>query len=112
MNDTFCPRVKDLSMGRAAPIPNQRATAFPIKKTVVATRLLILSIVSIKCESRLQLNFLILFHNILKYIQLAKIVMIQVLGSVEDEQMFNNLNFIKLRIINLTYHLDFSFLHV
>ena len=31
------PKVKDLSMGNAAPIPNQRATAVPIKKTVVAT---------------------------------------------------------------------------
>ncbi len=30
------PRVKDLSIGRATLIPNQRATAIPIKKTVVA----------------------------------------------------------------------------
>jgi hypothetical protein len=31
------PKVKDLSKGNVAPIPNQRATAVPIKKTVVAT---------------------------------------------------------------------------
>uniref|UniRef100_A0A0E0RG28 V-ATPase proteolipid subunit C-like domain-containing protein n=1 Tax=Oryza rufipogon TaxID=4529 RepID=A0A0E0RG28_ORYRU len=29
--------VKDFSMGNVAPIPNQRATAVPIRKTVVAT---------------------------------------------------------------------------
>ena len=31
------PKVRDLSIGNVAPIPNQRATAIPIKKTVVAT---------------------------------------------------------------------------
>ena len=31
------PKVKDSSIGNAAPIPNQRATAVPIKDTVVAT---------------------------------------------------------------------------
>jgi hypothetical protein len=41
--------------------------------------LLILSILSLKCESRSQLYFFIPFDNILEYIKLAKIVMIQVL---------------------------------
>ncbi|KAH0447045.1 hypothetical protein IEQ34_024120 [Dendrobium chrysotoxum] len=31
------PKVRDFSIGKVAPIPNQRATAVPIKKTVVAT---------------------------------------------------------------------------
>jgi hypothetical protein len=36
--------------------------------------------------------------------------MIQVLGSLEDEQMFSNLNFIKSKIHNwLTNHLDLFF---
>jgi hypothetical protein len=45
--------------------------------------LLILSILSLKCESWSQLKFFIPFHNMLKYIKLAKIVMIQVLTSME-----------------------------
>jgi hypothetical protein len=42
------------------------------------------------------IDFFIIFScNISKYVQLAKIAMIQMLGFMEDEQMFNNLNFIK-----------------
>jgi hypothetical protein len=48
----------------------------------------------------------IIFHsivlscNISKYVKLTQIAMIQVLGSMEDEQVFNNLNFIKIKICN------------
>jgi hypothetical protein len=40
-------------------------------------------------------NFIILFCKISKYVKLVKIAMIQVLGLVEDEKIFNNLNFFK-----------------
>jgi hypothetical protein len=43
---------------------------------------------------------IVLFHNILKYVKPTQIAMIQVLGSMEDEQVFNNLNFIKTKIYN------------
>jgi len=45
-------------------------------------------------------HFTILSHSISKYVKLAKIVMIQVLGSMEDEWVFNNLDFIKTKICN------------
>jgi hypothetical protein len=58
------------------------------------------------------LNFIILFHNISKYVKLVKIVIIQVVGLVEDGWVFNNLNFIKFRFYNwLTRCLMFVCLH-
>ncbi len=40
-------------------------------------------------------NFIILFCKILKYVKLVEIAMIQMLGLVEDEKVFNNLIFFK-----------------
>jgi hypothetical protein len=45
-------------------------------------------------------HFTILSRNISEYVKLTEIVTIQVLGSVEDEQVFNNLDFIKTKIHN------------
>jgi len=45
-------------------------------------------------------HFTILSPNVSEYVKLTKIAMIQVLGSVEDEQVFNNLDFIKTKIHN------------
>ncbi len=36
----------------------------------------------------------------LEYVKLTQIAMIQMLASMEDEQVFNNLNFIKTKICN------------
>ncbi len=45
-------------------------------------------------------QFTIIFRNISDYVKLTKIAMIQMLGSMEDEQVFNNLDFIKTKIRN------------
>jgi hypothetical protein len=67
--------------------------------------ILILSIYSLKHEGII-IDF-ILFLQHFKIFKLGKIDMIQVLGSLEDEQMFSNLKFIKSKIHNwLTNHLD------
>jgi len=49
---------------------------------------------------RIIFHFIVLSRNISKYANLTQIAMIQVLGSMEDEQVFNNLNFIKTNICN------------
>jgi hypothetical protein len=49
---------------------------------------------------RIIFHFIVLSRNISKYVKLTQITMIQVLGSMEDEQVFNNLNFIKTKICN------------
>lgn len=49
---------------------------------------------------RLIMDFLNTFLQHFKIFKLGKIDMIQVLGSLEDEQMFSNLNFIKSKIHN------------
>jgi hypothetical protein len=49
---------------------------------------------------RIIINSIILFHNILEYVKLIDITMIHVLFSMEDEWIFNNLNFIKSQIHN------------
>jgi hypothetical protein len=46
---------------------------------------------------RLISNFVILFCNISKYVKLIEIARLQVLGLVEDEWVFYNLNFIKIK---------------
>jgi hypothetical protein len=43
---------------------------------------------------------IVIFHNISKYVKPTQIAMIQVLGSMEEEKVFNNLNFIKTKICN------------
>jgi hypothetical protein len=45
-------------------------------------------------------QFTIIFRNISDYVKLTKIAMIQMLGSMEDEQVFSNLDFIKTKIRN------------
>jgi hypothetical protein len=45
-------------------------------------------------------HFTIIFRNISDYVKLTKIAMIQMLGPMEDEQVFNNLDFIKTKIRN------------
>jgi hypothetical protein len=47
------------------------------------------------CATQQQIitNFIILFCEISEYVKLVKIAMVQVLGLVEDEKLFNNLNF-------------------
>jgi hypothetical protein len=55
---------------------------------------------------RIITNYIILVRNILEYVKVTKIAMIQVLGLVEDKWVFNNLTFIKFRIHN---HLDCVF---
>ncbi len=40
-------------------------------------------------------NFIILFCEISEYVKLLKIAMVQVLGLVENEKIFNNFNFFK-----------------
>ncbi len=46
-------------------------------------------------------------HKMLEYVKLAKFVMVQVIGLVEDEKWFNNLNFIKSKFYNqLTTHFE------
>jgi hypothetical protein len=47
---------------------------------------------------------IVLFCNISKYVKSTQIAMIQVLGSMEDKQVFNNLNFIKTKICNQLIH--------
>jgi len=49
---------------------------------------------------RISINPTISFHNISKYMKLAKIVLIQVMNSMEDKRVFSNLNFIKSQIHN------------
>jgi hypothetical protein len=49
---------------------------------------------------RINTNLTILFHNISKYIQWAKIAMIQMMTLVEDKWVFSISNFIKSRIHN------------
>ncbi len=46
------------------------------------------------------LSFYCPILNILEYVKPRQIAMIQVLGLMEDEQVFNNMNFIKTKICN------------
>jgi len=58
---------------------------------------------------RIIINFS-MFFQILKYLKLVKVVIIQVLGSMEDEWVFSDFHFIKCWIFNwLTKHLVVSF---
>jgi hypothetical protein len=42
-----------------------------------------------------------------EYIKVVEIIMVQVLGSIEDERTFSNLTFMKSKLTNrLTTHLD------
>jgi hypothetical protein len=48
-----------------------------------------------------------LAHKLNEYNKLAKIVVVQVMGSMEDEMTFNNLTFMKNKLRNhWTTHLD------
>jgi hypothetical protein len=52
-------------------------------------------------------GYLVFNHKLLKFIELAKIGTIEVLGFVEDERTFNTVNFMKIRLWNqLSMHLD------
>jgi hypothetical protein len=45
--------------------------------------------------------------KLLEYLKLVELAVIMVLGSVEDERTFSNVNFLKLKLQNqLTIHLD------
>jgi hypothetical protein len=49
-------------------------------------------------------------HKVPKYLKLVKIAMVQVIGLVEHERCFNNLNFIKSKLHRrLTTYLDLVF---
>jgi hypothetical protein len=49
----------------------------------------------------------IVIHCILKYIKLAEIVIVQVIGSMEDEHTFNTISFMRSKFKNrFTSHLD------
>ncbi len=49
-------------------------------------------------------------HKVPKYLKLVKIAMVQVIGFLEDERCFNNLNFINSKLDNqLTTYLDLVF---
>jgi hypothetical protein len=49
----------------------------------------------------------ILNHKLSKYMKLTKIAIVQVLGFVENENMFNTFNFMKNQLRNqLSVHLD------
>ncbi len=48
-----------------------------------------------------------MIHYIPKYIKLAEIVIVQVIGSMEDEHTFNTISFMRSKLKNrLTSHLD------
>jgi hypothetical protein len=49
----------------------------------------------------------VVINCILKYIKLAEIVIVQVIGSMEDEHTFNTINLMRLKLRNrFTSHLD------
>jgi len=45
-------------------------------------------------------TFKVLWNILLKYFKLAKIVIVQVLGSTEDERTFSTLSFMKSKLQN------------
>lgn len=50
----------------------------------------------------------VIMHNMSKYSKLTKIAMVQVIGSIENDKCFSNLNFIKSKFCNqLMTHLTF-----
>jgi hypothetical protein len=60
----------------------------------------------IRMWSRIQSSPLLVL-KVNEYIKVAEIVMVQVLGSVEDERTFSNLAFMNNKLHNkLTTHLD------
>ncbi len=60
----------------------------------------------IRMWSRIQSSSLLVL-KVNEYIKVAEIVMVQVLGSVEDERTFSNLAFMNNKLHNkLTTHLD------
>jgi hypothetical protein len=42
----------------------------------------------------------VIAHKMLEYVKLAKFVVVQVIGLVEEKRWFNNLNFIKSKFCN------------
>jgi hypothetical protein len=49
----------------------------------------------------------IVANKLLEYLKLVELAIIMVLGSVEDERTFSNVNFLKSKLQNqLTIHLD------
>jgi hypothetical protein len=61
----------------------------------------------LKCMWSIVLGFKVFILGISKYVKLAKLVMCQVLGFVEDECCFNTLSFMKGKFCNcFITHLD------
>jgi hypothetical protein len=59
-----------------------------------------------KLWGRLASNVIVV-DKLLEYLKLIELTIVMVLGSVEDERIFSNVNFLKLKLCNwLTIHLD------